>query len=57
MNNKLLAKEILQQMRLTLNMGPSYLGWTIELSQYHGCWFPSSLRRQDISNHDIEYVK
>ena len=32
--------------QLTLNMrGPSYLGLT------------SSLRRQDISNHDIDYVE
>ena len=38
-----------------LNMlGPSYLGW---LGQYNGCWCPGSLRRQDISNHDIDYVK
>ena len=41
-----------QAMKLTLNVrGPSYLG------QYHGCWYPGSLRRQVISNHDIDYVK
>ena len=27
-----------------------------ELRQYHGCWSPGSLRRQDISNHDIDDV-
>ena len=26
------------------------------IDQYHGCWCPGSLRRQDISTHDIEYV-
>ena len=37
---------------LTLNVrGPSYLGLT---GQYHGCWCPGSLRRQDISSHDID---
>ena len=25
-----------------------------ELSQYHGCWCPGSLRRQVISSHDID---
>ena len=25
--------------------------------QYHGCWCPGSLRRQDISNYDIDLVK
>ena len=27
------------------------------LSQYHGWWCPGSLRRQDISSHDIDYVE
>ena len=26
------------------------------LGQYHGCWCLGSLRRQDISSHDINYV-
>ena len=26
-------------------------------SQYHGCWCPGSLRRQDISSYDIDLVK
>ena len=30
---------------------PVYLG------QYHGCWCPGSLRRKDISSHDIEYIE
>ena len=37
---------------LTLNVRvPSYLG------QYHGFWCPGSLRRQDISSHDIDYIE
>ena len=28
---------------------------SISLGQYHGCWCPGSLRRQDISSHDIDY--
>ena len=28
-----------------------------QLGQYHGCWCPGSLRRQDISSHDIDYVE
>ena len=40
----------------------SYLGYylliiSVKLGQYHGCWCPSSLRRQDISSHDIDYVE
>ena len=39
---------------LTVNVrGPSYLG----LGQYLGCWCLSSLRRQDISSHDIDFVE
>ena len=30
---------------------------SVELGQYHCCWCPGSLRRQDISSHDIDYVK
>ena len=30
---------------------------SIYLDQYHGCWCPGSFRRQDISNHDIDYVE
>ena len=29
----------------------------IQLSQYNGCWCPGSLRRQDISAQDIDYVE
>ena len=29
---------------------------SVELGQYHSCWRPGSLRRQDISIHDIDYV-
>ena len=40
---------------LTLNgRGPGYLGLT---GQSHGCWCPGSLRRQDVSSHDIDYVE
>ena len=43
---------------LTLNMrGPSYLGLTTRVGQYHGCWCPDSLRRKDISIHDIDYLE
>ena len=28
----------------------------VQHSQYHGCWGPGSLRRQDISTNDIYYV-
>ena len=27
------------------------------LGQYHDCWCPGSLRRQDISSHDTDYVE
>ena len=27
------------------------------LGQYHGCWCPGFLRRQDINSHDIDYVE
>ena len=30
---------------------------SVKIGQYHGCWWPGSLRRQDISSHDIDYVK
>ena len=30
---------------------------SVWLCQYHGCWCPGSLRRQDISSHDIDYVQ
>ena len=30
---------------------------SVKLGQYHGCWCPGSLRRQDISSHDIDYVE
>ena len=40
---------------LTLNVrGPSYLGLARSIS---GCWCPGSLRRQDISSHDIDYIE
>ena len=28
-----------------------------KLGQYHGCWCPGSLGRQDISSHDIDNVE
>ena len=28
---------------------------SVQLGQYHGCWCPGSLRRQDINSHDIDY--
>ena len=28
----------------------------VQHNQYHGCWWPGSLRRQDISTHDIDYI-
>ena len=30
---------------------------SVYLGQYHGCWCPGSVRRQDISNHDIDYIE
>ena len=30
---------------------------SVYLGQYHGCWCPGSLRRQDISSHGIDYVE
>ena len=30
---------------------------SVYLGQYHGCWCPGSLRRQDISSHDIDYIE
>ena len=46
---------IINYSNLTLNVwGPSYLGL---ISQYHSCWCPGFLRRQDINNHNIDYVK
>ena len=30
---------------------------SVQPSQYHGYWYPASLRRQDISTHDIDYVE
>ena len=38
---------------LTLNMRVI----SVYLGQYHGCWCPGSLRRQDISSHDIDYIE
>ena len=29
----------------------------VQQSKYHGFWCPGSLRRQDISVYDIDYVK
>ena len=29
----------------------------VQHRKYHGCWCPGSLRRQDISTHDIGYVE
>ena len=29
----------------------------VQHSKYHGCWCPGSLRHQDISTHDINYVE
>ena len=30
---------------------------SVQHSQYHGCWCPGSVRRQDISTHDIHNVE
>ena len=30
---------------------------SVSLGQYHSCWCPVSLRRQDTSSHDIDYVE
>ena len=30
---------------------------SVEQDQYHGCWCPGSLRRQNISTHDADYVE
>ena len=30
---------------------------SVQHCKYHGCWCPGSLRRQDISTHDIDYVE
>ena len=30
---------------------------SVEHSKYHSCWCPGSLRRQDISTHDIDYIE
>ena len=30
---------------------------SVQLGQYYGCWSPDSLRRQDISTHDIDYIE
>ena len=30
---------------------------SVQHSHYHGCWCPDSLRRQDISTRDIDYVE
>ena len=52
------SKSFTGPISLTLNVrGPSYmyLSWTI--GQYHGCWCPGSLCRQDISTHDTDYVE
>ena len=44
---------------ITISLPLTYRGRVIsvELGQYHGCWCRGSLRRQNISNHDIDYVK
>ena len=33
----------------------SRFNYMYQVGQYHGCWCPGSLRRQDISSHDIDY--
>ena len=30
---------------------------SVKLGQYHGCWCSGSLRRQDISSHDTDYIE
>ena len=30
---------------------------SVYLGQYHGYWCPGSLRRQDISSHDTDYIE
>ena len=39
--------------QLTLNVRVN----SVYLGQYHGCWCPGSLRRQDMSSHDIDYIE
>ena len=41
---------------LTLNVRGDWV-ISVYLGQYHGCWCPGSLRRQDISSHDIDYIE
>ena len=44
---------------LTLNMrggGGDRIN-SVQLNKHHGCWCPGHLRRQDISNHDVDYVE
>ena len=41
--------------KLTLNVRDRVI--SVKLGQYHGCWCPGSLRRQDISSHDIDCVE
>ena len=40
---------------LTLNARDRVI--SVKLCQYHGSWCPGSLRRQDISSHDIYFVE
>ena len=30
---------------------------SVQHSQYHDCWCPGSLRRQDINTQDVDYVE
>ena len=49
---------IIISIALTLYMVGGGVGGIISVqhSQYHFCWSPGSLRRQDINTHDTDYV-
>ena len=50
-----LLTEKLKSEALTLNVRGQVI--SVKLGQYHGCWCPGSLRRQDSSSNDIDYVE
>ena len=42
---------------LPINCDKSSPVSSVYIGQYHGCWYPGSLRCQDISSHDIDSVE
>ena len=46
-----------RQQVIILNLNVRDRVFSVSLCQYHGCWYPNSLLHQDISIHDIDYVK